>query len=661
MASESRTAVSHPDAPALVDVSPRSRRSGLILAVVLIGAFMAVLDVAVVNVAIPSIQRDLHAGFGALELVISAYTLVYASLLVTGGRLGDIYGRRPLFIAGVVVFSGASALCGIAPSIDVLIVARAIQGIGGAMLYPQVLSIIQVTFTGQDRGRALGIFGCLIGVAAIAGQIIGGFILAANLFGLEWRPVFLLNVPVGILAVMAAMAVLPRERGEPQARLDAVGVLLAAVTVLLLVVPLLEGRDAGWPAWMLVSLAASLPAGAAFVAYERRLSRRGGSPLVPLRLFSNSAFGNGVPIAALFMASNAGFLITFAIYLQVGLGFSPLQSALTYTPNALGFFMASLIAPRLVPLLGRSVLTCGYVVAALGLLATAGTVAAAGSHLIGWELAPTLFLAGLGQGLGMTPLVGTIISGLRPTDAGAGAGVVTTTLQVGNALGVALISLLFFSLLGTLPTAPRYATAFALVLPVAAALVLLAAVLVQRLPRSPMQPANSLIELLPGWASGFAYSMFLMTGGRMADQLFSEILEKVTERRTRRVHEAPMAPGDFLVYHFEAAADDKAWLNYLIREALAYGSATVPHEADRLPMIQAQVDEMRRRQELGLVTTDFDPAVLRLLAFALTNYPRILPQITRMTTGQSPEDPAFKKRWGELLRGLGDRLGPGHK
>jgi hypothetical protein len=281
--------------------------------------------------------------------------------------------------------------------------------------------------------------------------------------------------------------------------------------------------------------------------------------------------------------------------------------------------------------------------------------------LIGWELAPTLFLAGLGQGLGMTPLVGTIISGLRPTDAGAGAGVVTTTLQVGNALGVALISLLFFSLLGTLPTAPRYATAFALVLPVAAALVLLAAVLVQRLPRSPMQPANSLIELLPGWASGFAYSMFLMTGGRMADQLFSEILEKVTERRTRRVHEAPMAPGDFLVYHFEAAADDKAWLNYLIREALAYGSATVPHEADRLPMIQAQVEEMRRRQELGLVTTDFDPAVLRLLAFALTNYPRILPQITRMTTGQSPEDPAFKKRWGELLRGLGDRLGPGHK
>lgn len=640
-------------------MQPReSHSSWLVLAVVLVGAFMAILDVAIVNVAIPSIRADLHASFGAVQLVISAYTLTYACLLVTGGRLGDIYGRRRLFIAGVAVFSGASALCGATPSIGVLIVARGIQGIGGAMLYPQVLSIIQVSFSGQERTRALGIFGALIGLGAIAGQIVGGLLIQGDILGLRWRPVFLVNVPIGVLAMVAAVALLPDNRTAERSKVDPGGVVLAAVTVLLLVVPLLEGRDLGWPAWMIACLVAALPGAGAFLAYEHRLAARGGSPLLPPDLFRNPGFASGVPIAALFIASYSGYLIILALYLQVGLRFSPLAAALTYSPSAAGFFITSLLAPRLVPLLGRLVLTLGYLVAALGLLATAAAAAAAGAGLSGWELAPTLFIAGLGQGLGMTPLVGTIISALRPEEAGAGSGVVTTTLQVGNAVGLAVISLLFFGLLGAQQTPPAYATAFARTLPASALLLLAAAVLVQRLPQAPQQPANALIERLPGWASGFAYSMYLMTGGRMGDQFFHDILGRVTERRIQRTHEAPMSPGDFLAYHFEAGAQDQAWLNYLVREALAYGSGPIPHEADRVRVIQEQVEEARRRQEAGLLTSEFDPAMLRLLAFALASYPRLLPQITRMATGRAPDDPAFVADWDRLLRAVGESLRP---
>jgi len=633
-----------------------ARRPWLVLAVVLIGTFMAVLDVAIVNVAIPSIREDLHASFGEVQLVISAYTLTYASLLVTGGRLGDLFGRKRMFMLGLALFSTASAACGIAPSSGVLIGARAVQGIGGAMLYPQVLAILQLTFEGEARTRALGIFGSVAGIAAVAGQVLGGALLALNVFGLGWRPTFLVNVPLGVLAIVAAFAILPPDEHERRGSLDLGGVVLTAATLALLIVPLVEGRELGWPLWTLVSLVLSLCGAGAFFAYERRISARGGSPLVRLDLFRNAAFASGVPIAALFTAAYAGFLLLLAVYLQVGLGFSPLQAALTYTPNATGFFVASLAAPRLVPLLGRHVLSVGYVVAAFGLLASAATAAAAGGNLAGWQLAPSLFVAGVGQGLGMSPLVGTIIGSLEARDAGSGAGVVTTTLQVGNALGVALIGLIFFGLLGARQAPADYATTFASVLPVSAGLLALAAVLVSRMPHTPGEAANALIERLPGWAEGFAYSMFLMTGGRMADSLFHEILGHVSQRRLQRTQTAPVALGDFLAFHFDAAGEDTAWLHYLMREALAYGAGEIPHESDRLPVIQAQVDEIRRRQSSSLLPGDMDPALLRLFAFALASYPRMLPQITRMTTGLAPDDPRFVQIWESLLRRIGAQL-----
>jgi len=633
-----------------------SRRHWLVLAVVLVGTFMAILDVAIVNVAIPSIRQDLNASFGAVELVISAYTLTYASLLVTGGRLGDLFGRRRMFVIGLLVFGAASAICGAAPSIGVLVAARAVQGIGGALLYPQVLAILQVTFAGDERARALGIFGSVIGIAAIAGQLIGGLLLAADIFGLGWRPAFLVNVPLGALAVVAALLILPQDTPDRGGVLDWGGVALLTTTLVLLVVPLLEGRDLGWPAWTFISLVGSVVSAAAFVAYERRIAASGGAPLVHTTLFRNRGFAAGVPIAALFMASNAGFLLLLAVYLQIGLGFSPLAAGLVYTPTAAGFFVTSLVAPRFVPLLGRHVLTVGYLTAALGLLGTSAAVAAAGANLAGWQLAPTLLIAGLGQGLGMSPLVGTIIGTLSPREAGAGSGVVTTTLQIGGALGVAMLGLLFFAVLGSAEAPADYAGAFARVLPVSAGLLVLAAVLVFRLPTTPFEGGNALIERLPGWASGFAYSMFLMTGGRIGDQLFDQILGHVTERRTRRAASAPLPAGEFLAFHFDQAAEDSAWLTYLVREGLTYGTGEVPHEAERLPVIEAQIDEVRRRQAAGLLPSDLDPALLRLFGFALASYPRILPQITRMTTGLRPDDPRFITGWEQLLRYVGGRL-----
>lgn len=637
------------------EVPPRSEtgRTGPVLAIVLLGTFMAILDVAVVNVAIPAIRSDLHTSYGGVELVISAYTLTYAALLVTGGRLGDLYGRKRLFITGLLVFSAASALCGAAPGVGVLVTARALQGVGGALLYPQVLAIIQVTFTGERRGRALGTFGAVIGIASIAGQLVGGGLLAADVFGLGWRAVFLVNIPVGLLAAVAAWRVLPHDEPAEDTQLDRTGVALAAAFLLLLCVPLLEGRDLGWPPWLLACLVAALPTGALFLTYERRLGERGGQPLVPVDLFRNRGFALGVPVAALFMMSYGGFLLTLAVHLQSGLGYSPLRAALTYTPAAVGFFVTSLLAPRLVPLLGRHVLTFGLVTAALGLFGAAATVEAAGAGLQAWQLAPTLLVTGLGQGFAMSPLVGTIIAGVEPRDAGAGAGVVTTTLQTGNVLGVALIGLLYFTVLGSAGTPTASAHAFAVVLPVCAALLLVASVLMARLPAPLGEASNALIERLPGWASGFAYSMFLMTGGRIGDRLFNDVFQHFRERRLRRLDEAPSGYGDFLAYYFDRHGDDGGWLAYLQREALAYGKGAVPHEEQRTEVIQAQVDEIRRRQRDGVLGERLDPELLRLLSFATASYPRLVPQVTRMMTGLDADDPRFRQRWADFLRAVG--------
>jgi len=634
----------------------------LVLAVVLIGMFMAVVDGSIVNVAIPAIRSDLHASFGDVELVVAAYTLAYGALLVTGGRLGDIYSRKRLFILGLVGFTAASAACGVAPDITVLVIARAAQGATGALVFPQVLAIIQVSFSGAERARALGVMGAVIGIGAIAGQIIGGSLISADLFGLSWRPTFLINLPVGLLGAVAAALVLPRADAPtgPRPRLDGIGVVLSSAALLCVALPLLSGREAGWPGWMLAMLAAAVPITAGFLAYERHLAGRGGTPLLDVTLFRERALRVGLGIAITAFAATTGYLFMLALYLQVGLGFSPIDSGIVYSPSAIGVFTMSLVAPRLVPVLGRHVLSVGYAVSAVGFLTVATIAAAAGAEVHGWELAPALFVVGCGSGLAVTPLVGTILSGVNPRDAGAVSGMVATALQIGAALGIALLPMVMFGFLGDQARAhpADYASAFARTVPVCAGLVLVACALVWRLPTTRTQSANALIERAPSWAAALGYSLYLASGGRVGEAIFRDLLGHTIERRRKVLHDAPDDPGEFIAYHYAEGARDQAWLNFLVREALAVGDREVPHEAERRPVIALQIDEIRRRQALGLIDPRLDPELVRLAIFALTSYPRILRQVTRMTTGLAASDAAFDARWTAFLRDIGHRLGP---
>jgi EmrB/QacA subfamily drug resistance transporter len=388
-----------------------ARRRWFVLAVVLFATFMSVLDVAVVNVAVPSIRAGLHASFGAVEFVIAAYSLTYGVLLITGGRLGDVFGRKRVFLMGMAGFTAGSALCGLAPNTGVLIAARALQGAFGALMVPQVLAIIQSSFDGAQLNTALAAFGAVLGVSATAGQLIGGALISANIGGYSWRPVFLVNVPVGLAGLAGALLVLPGGRAPVRARLDPVGVALVSTAMLLLAVPLIDGRDAGWPVWMIACLVGSPVAFALFAAHERQRAATGADPLVHPRLFRQRAFTAGLGTTVTFMIANSGSLFLLALYLQVGLGFTPLQAGLTYTPTAVAFFLASMVTPRLVPIWGRSVLSGGFATTAIGYLLTIAVVQGAGTSVTGWELAPALFVVGLGQGMGSTPLIGTCSAG----------------------------------------------------------------------------------------------------------------------------------------------------------------------------------------------------------------------------------------------------------
>ncbi|MCP2257046.1 drug resistance transporter, EmrB/QacA subfamily [Streptoalloteichus tenebrarius] len=420
------------------------------LLVVLAGTFMAIMDSFVVNVAVPSLRDDLHASFAQVELSISGYVLVYGLLLVTGGRLGDLFGARRLFLLGTGAFTLASLAAGLAPDPVSLVVFRVAQAVGAALFYPQVLAVLQTAFTGAARARAYAAFGATIGLASVAGQVLGGLLIHLDLFGLGWRTVFLVNVPVGLLTLVGARRTLSSSaRATTRGRgLDVTGVGLLSGALLLLTVPLVVGGQAGWPTWTWFSLAASVPTLVAFLVWERRLAARGGSPLVDPALFRSRTFSAGNAIALAFFAGNAGLFFVLTLQLQNGMGYSPLAAGLTFAPLAVTFSVASLLAPRLQARLGRHTLTLGYAVNAVGTLALLVTAWAAGDGLTGWLLMPALAVIGLGEGLGVSPLVSTALSGVPARVAGAAAGVVETAGQVGMSLGVTVLGLVFSAALG---------------------------------------------------------------------------------------------------------------------------------------------------------------------------------------------------------------------
>lgn len=428
-------------------VASPAKRHWPALAALLTGNFVTILDLFIVNVAIPDIRAGLHASFAEIQLVMVGYSAAYAVFLLNGARLGDLFGRKRMFLAGMALFTLASALCGLATTPWMLIAMRVGQGLGAAILMPQVMASLRVLFDGDARRRAFGTMGAVQGVAASVSQIIGGWLiahpLAANVSG--WRAVFLVNVPIGIAALLAARASVAESRAPVAARLDVHGAVAGAVALAMLLVPIMQGRESGWPWWSWAVPLASLLVFRHFVRVEQTLSAAGRVPIIEMALFRNRSFVLGVLAIFLFYTAISSYFLALTILLQFGRGLSALAAGLVFTPAAVAFFTGSLTAPRLAERIGQRALLLGVAIFAVGMVVLA-TMAQLGAGTA-WLILP-LMLNGFGQGMVIPLSLNTILSGVETAQAGMGAGTVTTMQAVGNAVGVTVVGVLLFSLLG---------------------------------------------------------------------------------------------------------------------------------------------------------------------------------------------------------------------
>lgn len=419
------------------------------LIVVMCASFMNLLDGSIVNVATPAIEKDLHTGYAAIQWIAAGYTLAFAAILITGGRLGDIHGRKRMFALGVLGFTVASALCGLATSGGMLIGSRVLQGACAAVMVPQVLGVIRDMFPRREQVVALAMYGPVMGLAAVGGPVLGGLITQGDLFGLGWRPIFFVNVPVGLAAFLATGPLLRESRSPRPLRLDLIGMLLVVVALLMLIAPVIEGREHGWPVWTFVCMAASLPVFAVTAVYERRRDRAGGSPLLELSLFRNRTYLAGLLVTVIFFAGMAAFFLVFALYLQIGLGYSTLRTGLTIGAWALGTAIGGAVAGgSLGPKYGRKVLQAGAALMTLAVAATVLTIQHYGSAVTSMELVPSLTVAGVGMGLVLAPLFDIILAGVSDREIGSGSGMLNAVNQIGNTVGVAVVATLFFTFIG---------------------------------------------------------------------------------------------------------------------------------------------------------------------------------------------------------------------
>ncbi|MEU9982073.1 MFS transporter [Streptomyces sp. NPDC050856] len=426
-------------------------------------AFMDLVDVTIVNIAIPSIERDLSASFGAIQWITAGYALAFAAGLITGGRLGDIYGRKRLFLIGMAGFTVASALCGLAANPEILVAARLLQGAMAALMVPQVLAIIHVTFPAHERGKVFGLFGAIVGLGAVSGPLLGALLTQWNLFGLEWRPIFLINLPVGMAGLLLGRAFITESRAERTLRLDLVGVVLVTLGLLMLIYPLTRGRELGWPLWGHLCMAGSAVVFGAFVAYEKYKTRKDGSPLVELSLFRVKSFAAGIAVQLTFGVVMGIFFLVWTLYMQMGLGWSPLRAGLTGVPFSIAVSVAAgLSVQKLVPRFGRKVLQAGALTMAGGLLLYIWEAGRYGAAIQSWQMVPPLVIMGLGMGLIVAPLTDAVLSDVPREHAGSASGLINTTGQMGNALGLGLVSVVFFgSIDGQRLTPDRVGTVFA--------------------------------------------------------------------------------------------------------------------------------------------------------------------------------------------------------
>ncbi|MFD8233174.1 MFS transporter [Streptomyces sp. NPDC059696] len=432
--------------PVRSPTAPAPVLGGLGLFAVLLAAALPLIDFFIVNVALPTIGTDLGASESVLELVVAGYGLSYAVLLVLGGRLGDLFGRRRLFLAGMAAFGLTSLACGLAPGAWSLVAARVAQGASAAAMLPQVLATIQATTTGPRRARAMGLYGATAGLAMVAGQILGGVLVAADIAGTGWRSVFLVNVPVVLAGLVPAVRAVPETRSTRPEPVDVPGTFLLAASLLTLLVPLTEGRSAGWPLWTWLSLAAFPFVVAAFFTVERRADRAGRTPLVPPSMFALTSLRRGLLLVLPFSIGFSGFMFVIAVALQQGAGLSPVAAGLALAPLAVVFFVFSLLGPRLVARYGTRVVTAGAALQGVGLALMTLAAWRFWPHLGFVELLPGAAVAGAGQALQLPVIYRVILSEVPPARAGVGSGVMITTQQSALALGVATLGTLFLSL-----------------------------------------------------------------------------------------------------------------------------------------------------------------------------------------------------------------------
>ncbi|MCM2506050.1 MFS transporter [Aureimonas altamirensis] len=431
------------------------------LSILLLAGFVTIFDLFVVNVAIPSMRVELGASLSQIGFIVAGYELAFGVLLVTGGRLGDLYGRRRLFIFGMAGFTFASLLCGIAPTVEVLIGARVAQGLAAALLFPQVYASIRVNFSGDDSRRAFGFLGMTLGLAAIAGQILGGFLVEANLFDLGWRTIFLINVPIGIFAILMARFI-PETLSPERPVLDWPGVALVSLGLTLLLVPLVEAPTYGWTLWSFLALAAAAILLVAFYRHQEGRRKAGHQPLVDMALMRQPRFAQGGLLVLLIYSTASSFFLCFALLVQTGFGLSPFEAGSVFVPCSIAFVILSLSAPRLIARFGTPAIAIGALVYAVSFGVLIGQVWIAGAHLVVAHLIPALIVIGGAQAMIMTPLLNLVLGFVEERQAGMASGVISTLQQVGAALGVAAVGILFGAALdaGSDGQAALYATAF---------------------------------------------------------------------------------------------------------------------------------------------------------------------------------------------------------
>lgn len=426
--------------PTSVRPGPGLTSAGLLT--LLLGAALNVIDFFIVNVALPSIDADLHASSATLEMVVAGYGIAFAVLLVLGGRLGDAFGRRRMFRIGLSAFTVTSLVCGLAPDATTLVLARIAQGAAAALAMPQVLASIQARTSGARRARAVGYYGANSGISMVIGQVLGGALVA----GLGWRTIFLVNVPIGIATLVLAGRTVPESRSANPVGVDGRGTVLLGAMLLALLVPLTAGRSLGWPAWSVALLAAVPVLGFWLAAVERRVERSGRAPLLPPSVLRLPGMRRGLGVAVPFFVGFGGFMFVCALLLQDGLGMGPLAAGFALAPLAVGFFAAALLNARMVARYGRSVVVAGFALQLAGLLLVLTTVSAGWPDLTALDIAPGTFLCGVGQGMAMTTVIGLTLSQVPADRAGAGSGVFTTAQQTFLALGVAVLGGLYSEL-----------------------------------------------------------------------------------------------------------------------------------------------------------------------------------------------------------------------